>query len=278
MTGIARARLFGGACLAGLFFLIFAFGGVALTNLVGFVYPAYRSFKAVETPDSKDDKQWLTYWVVYGLLNIAERILSGFLAWVPFYFLLKLGFLVWLYHYKTLGATVLYQRARPYLLMLAGRTGFVPDAESKKASAPSADTLTVKVLAARDLPPMDPVAPEGSRCSPFCLVKLIPRGPRKPEGSEKVIYKTTVVMGSENPKWKNASYEIPLSRRDCLLQVVVMDKENFGNDSYIGEALVDLDDVDAKLSDWIALSDPDEKADWRAGAPMRGELQLMVSF
>lgn len=28
------------------------------SNLVGFVYPVYASFKAIETPCPEDDKQW----------------------------------------------------------------------------------------------------------------------------------------------------------------------------------------------------------------------------
>ena len=39
----------------------------ACSNVVGFVYPAYMSFKAIETEDDVDDDiQWLTYWVVFG--------------------------------------------------------------------------------------------------------------------------------------------------------------------------------------------------------------------
>lgn len=36
-----------------------------LCSLIGFAYPAYMSFKAIQTADAKDDKQWLTYWVVF---------------------------------------------------------------------------------------------------------------------------------------------------------------------------------------------------------------------
>lgn len=33
-----------------------------LTNLIGWVLPAYFSMKALETPQPQDDIQWLTYW------------------------------------------------------------------------------------------------------------------------------------------------------------------------------------------------------------------------
>jgi receptor expression-enhancing protein 5/6 len=36
-----------------------------IVDMVGVLYPAYISFKAIETPHLDDDKQWLTYWVVF---------------------------------------------------------------------------------------------------------------------------------------------------------------------------------------------------------------------
>eukprot|EP00593_Proboscia_inermis_P001347 CAMPEP_0171294984 /NCGR_PEP_ID=MMETSP0816-20121228/3549_1 /TAXON_ID=420281 /ORGANISM="Proboscia inermis, Strain CCAP1064/1" /LENGTH=96 /DNA_ID=CAMNT_0011767287 /DNA_START=44 /DNA_END=331 /DNA_ORIENTATION=+ len=42
---------------------IYFIGGAKLvTDLVSFIYPAYASFKAIDSPDQNDDTQWLTYW------------------------------------------------------------------------------------------------------------------------------------------------------------------------------------------------------------------------
>lgn len=34
-----------------------------VSNLIGWVLPAYLSVQAIESPGTDDDKQWLTYWV-----------------------------------------------------------------------------------------------------------------------------------------------------------------------------------------------------------------------
>ncbi|OQS07295.1 hypothetical protein THRCLA_00705 [Thraustotheca clavata] len=97
-----------GALIAGV--LLFVIGGASLiSNLVGFIYPAYMSFKALNTNDSNDDTQWLTYWVVYSAFNLTEQFTDIFLSWIPFYFFLKIAFLVWCYHPSTLGANTIYQ-------------------------------------------------------------------------------------------------------------------------------------------------------------------------
>ncbi|CAI5712585.1 unnamed protein product [Peronospora destructor] len=79
--------------------LLFVAGGEELVvGLVGFIYPAYVSFKAINTPGTVDDTQWLTYWVIYAFFNLTESITNLLLSWIPFYFFLKIAFLVWSYH------------------------------------------------------------------------------------------------------------------------------------------------------------------------------------
>jgi hypothetical protein len=63
---------------------------------VGFAYPAYRSFKALESPGDEDDKQWLTYWVIYGTFGVAEGFADKIVGWLPLYYPAKIGFLCWL--------------------------------------------------------------------------------------------------------------------------------------------------------------------------------------
>eukprot|EP00382_Lankesteria_abbotti_P005529 CAMPEP_0113846768 /NCGR_PEP_ID=MMETSP0372-20130328/1492_1 /TAXON_ID=340204 /ORGANISM="Lankesteria abbotti" /LENGTH=198 /DNA_ID=CAMNT_0000815951 /DNA_START=150 /DNA_END=746 /DNA_ORIENTATION=+ /assembly_acc=CAM_ASM_000359 len=88
-----------------------------ITNGVGFFYPAWQSFKAVETKRTDDDKQWLTYWVVFAAFSVVEMFSNVLLFWIPFYYVLKISFLLWLALPQFQGAKFVYNKAvQPFLL------------------------------------------------------------------------------------------------------------------------------------------------------------------
>eukprot|EP00619_Florenciella_sp_RCC1007_P004935 CAMPEP_0205920364 /NCGR_PEP_ID=MMETSP1325-20131115/11088_1 /ASSEMBLY_ACC=CAM_ASM_000708 /TAXON_ID=236786 /ORGANISM="Florenciella sp., Strain RCC1007" /LENGTH=166 /DNA_ID=CAMNT_0053288047 /DNA_START=18 /DNA_END=518 /DNA_ORIENTATION=+ len=112
------AYVVGGIALLPLFLIIYALGGFKLViNLVGFVYPAYKSFMAIESKSKEDDTQWLTYWVVYGVFNILEHAMAFVVMMIPYYGLFKMGFLIFCYHPNTMGATQVYTKVlKPYVV------------------------------------------------------------------------------------------------------------------------------------------------------------------
>ena len=82
--------------------------------MVGFVYPALKSFQAIEhrsttsSSSSTDVTQWLIYWVVYSFFSIIEVFIDILLYWIPFYYAFKLAFLLWAMLPQTRGAKFLY--------------------------------------------------------------------------------------------------------------------------------------------------------------------------
>merc|ERR1712216_229662 len=124
-TGVKKLYIAAGAAVFVTIFILVGFGPSLLCNFVGFVYPAYASFKALESNNSNDDRLWLTYWVVYSCFCLVEGFLEIVLYWVPFYFPIKLGFLFYLFLPQTQGAQKLYDvvlrpALKPYIGIIDG--------------------------------------------------------------------------------------------------------------------------------------------------------------
>lgn len=77
--------------------------------ILGFIYPAYKSIKAIESCKVEDDTKWLIYWVVYSTLIIVEYFSDWLLFWVPFYYLFKSILLIWCMHPNYNGSEVIYK-------------------------------------------------------------------------------------------------------------------------------------------------------------------------
>merc|ERR1711964_494791 len=95
-TGVPKICLAGGIAALLVVLILFCFGAPLLCNVVGFIYPAYASFKSLDSKRTDDDRQWLTYWVVYCCFSLIEGFLEYVLFWVPFYYPIKLAFLFYL--------------------------------------------------------------------------------------------------------------------------------------------------------------------------------------
>lgn len=62
-----------------------------------FVFGTFNSVRAIETKGGDDDRQWLTFWIIYFIFTIIERLSSVLLSQVPAYYELKLCIIVWLF-------------------------------------------------------------------------------------------------------------------------------------------------------------------------------------
>ena len=107
-VGLKPNVLLGGLMLFVVILIALNFGACILTSSVGFLYPAYMSFKAIESRGSQDDTQWLTFWVVYAICTIFDPIFNYILYFIPFYYLFKLAFYIYLFHPKSRGAETIY--------------------------------------------------------------------------------------------------------------------------------------------------------------------------
>lgn len=117
-TGLQKRNIVLGGIGFTLIWLAIGIGSSLLCSVVCFIYPAYKSFKAVESPQGDDDKQWLTYWIVYSTFNILEYFADLILFWIPMYDLIKCLFLVWcMWPIPNNGSSIVYNNVlRPWLL------------------------------------------------------------------------------------------------------------------------------------------------------------------
>lgn len=110
-VGVPKVYAVLGVGVLYIFFVFMNWGGQLLSNLAGVALPTYYSLQAIETPGGKDDTKMLTYWSVYGMLTVVEYWSTTILYWLPFYFLIKTVFLLWLVLPQFDGAVVVYQKA-----------------------------------------------------------------------------------------------------------------------------------------------------------------------
>ncbi|XP_035230219.1 receptor expression-enhancing protein 1-like isoform X2 [Stegodyphus dumicola] len=79
--------------------------------IFGTLYPAYASYKAVKTKNVKEYVKWMMYWIIFALFTCVETfadILVSF--WLPFYYEMKILFVLWLLSPATRGSSLLYRR------------------------------------------------------------------------------------------------------------------------------------------------------------------------
>lgn len=118
-------------------------GGVGqlLSNIAGLVIPGYYSLIALETRGTADDTALLTYWVVFAFLSVIEFWSRAILYWVPFYFLFKTVFLLYIGIPSLGGASIVYESViRPL-----SRTYIVKNRSVNKAVNDAAEAASTSV-------------------------------------------------------------------------------------------------------------------------------------
>ena len=80
----------------------------AITTLVGTLYPAFWTIKAIEKNELDEQKNWLTYWAVFGSFIIIDMFSPIVVKFIPFYVVMKVIFLIYLLIPGSGGCTFVY--------------------------------------------------------------------------------------------------------------------------------------------------------------------------
>ena len=87
----------------------------ALSFLIGVLYPAYRTYKAIKYQHCEQHLSLLCYWLVFGLFHVGEFLFDHVLSLiVPFFYELKLIFVVCL-SYSDSSQVLFYQLVVVYV-------------------------------------------------------------------------------------------------------------------------------------------------------------------
>jgi len=117
-TGVNRLYVFVGIVAVLGLWLVFGFAGQLVCNFIGFLYPAYVSIHAIESPNKDDDTKWLTYWVIFAVFSLIEYFADLIVGWFPLYWLIKCVFFIWLMIPTEFnGSLILYNKIiKPYFV------------------------------------------------------------------------------------------------------------------------------------------------------------------
>ncbi|CAD7696170.1 unnamed protein product [Ostreobium quekettii] len=109
--------------------------------------PAWKSLEAIESPNSIDDRQWLSYWLVYAITAMLERALWPILQWVPFYMEVKVAISAWLVMPQFKGALYTLQlHVLPHVLALRDYLRTIPALQEALGGSDGADWSTPKSM------------------------------------------------------------------------------------------------------------------------------------
>ncbi|NXN26594.1 REEP4 protein, partial [Nycticryphes semicollaris] len=54
--------------------------------------------------------RWMMYWIVFALFMAMETFTDLLISWLPFYYEMKMAFVIWLLSRYTRGASLLYRK------------------------------------------------------------------------------------------------------------------------------------------------------------------------
>ncbi len=159
------------------------FGETSATFLIkvfGVLYPSYASYKALKSEGGSvaDCQFWLQYFIIYSVLLVLESMFDLVGGYVPFYYELKVAFVIWLQLERTRGAALLYSKLiAPHLSQHeeqidGGASFMISKAKDVKredvwdASKQLSEWVKVQSSSLKSGRPASPSSPEGQEDKP----------------------------------------------------------------------------------------------------------------
>ena len=79
-----------------------------ITNFIGTFYPSMATISSIYKNDLKEQKDWLTYWTVFSCFVLLDMFSPIIIKIVPFYLVIKIILLIWLFMPGSNGRTLIY--------------------------------------------------------------------------------------------------------------------------------------------------------------------------
>ena len=79
-----------------------------ITNFIGTFYPSMGTISSIYKNDLKEQKDWLTYWTVFSCFVLLDMFSPIIIKVVPFYLVIKIILLIWLFMPGSNGRTLIY--------------------------------------------------------------------------------------------------------------------------------------------------------------------------
>jgi receptor expression-enhancing protein 1/2/3/4 len=81
-----------------------------LIIIFGTLHPAYKSYKALKYKNYQEQIKLMMYWIVFAIYSVTENFLDYFLFWFPFYYEIKILFLLWTLSPMSRGGIIVYRK------------------------------------------------------------------------------------------------------------------------------------------------------------------------
>ena len=107
-VGVESGVLLAAIILVSLLVTFCLFGATIVTLTITVLFPAFKSIQALESDGTQDDKEWLTYWIIFGIFSLIDDFFGCILEFIPYYYWIKLAFFIYLLAPQTQGAMFIY--------------------------------------------------------------------------------------------------------------------------------------------------------------------------